>query len=69
LCLEVFFDDEPDIERFKKYDKIFLPSIAIKLKDYANDPTKKRAVWYATANLIELKDEVIIPKSKVGKNP
>jgi len=30
-------------------------------KDYSNDPTKKRAVWYAAANLIELKDEVIIP--------
>ena len=34
----------------------------------ANDPKLKRSIWYATANLIELKDGIIIAKSKVGKS-
>ena len=34
LHLEVFFDEETDIDRFKKYDPIFSSSPFIKLKDY-----------------------------------
>ncbi len=34
-----------------------------------NQNTRKSALWYATADLIELKDGIIIAESKVGKNP
>ena len=31
-----------------------------------NDPNRKSALWYATADLIELKDGIIIAKSKIA---
>lgn len=33
-----------------------------------NDPERKSALWYATADIIELKDGFIVAKSKIGKN-
>ena len=32
-----------------------------------NENTRKSALWYATADLIELKDGLLFPESKVGK--